>query len=73
MIDFLCFTRFWNVAKSRFRKQMLIQQKELSAKEFLALTEKVFNGVEPSIVDNLTRSNRHYILQYLRKSTEFEN
>ena len=48
---------------------MLLQQKELSAQEFLALTRRVFEGVEPEIVDNLTRSNRDQILRYLEKST----
>ena len=52
---------------------MLIQQDELSAQMFLALTRKVFEGVEPAIVEKLTRSNRDYILQYLRKSTQCEN
>ena len=62
-------SRFWNVAKSRFRKEMLLQQKELSAQEFLALTRRVFEGVEPEIVDNLTRSNRDQILRYLEASS----
>ena len=59
--------KYWNVAKSRFRNEMLLQQRELSAQEFLALTKKVFEGVEPDIVDNLTRSNRDQILRYLEK------
>ena len=46
---------------------MLLQQRELSAQDFLALTKKVFEGVEPDIVDNLTRSNRDQILRYLEK------
>ena len=64
-----CVSRFWNVAKSHFRKEMLLQQKELSAQEFLALTRRVFEGVEPEIVDNLTRSNRDQILRYLEASS----